>query len=369
MAKIFLITAARPNFMKVAPLFHALKKERWAAPQIIHTGQHYDIGMSDFFFKDLLLPHPHINLGIGSGTHAEQTGNVMIAFEKVVTKEQPDLVVVVGDVNSTMACTIAAVKLGCKVAHLEAGLRSFDRNMPEEINRVVTDALSDILWTPSPDADQNLLNEGIKPEKIKRVGNIMIDSLELLRKEIEKENMMKELRLDAGNYAVATLHRPVNVDTQDNLKNICDVLEYIASKCKVVFPVHPRTKKNLEAFGLYSRLDMNEHLIMIAPLSYVKFMNLVFNSKFLITDSGGIQEETTYLGIPCLTLRENTERPITVSMGTNRLCSIENIQSRVDEVFQVNSTTGSIPELWDGHTADRVVKDIDKRFGYRRSLQ
>jgi len=364
MAKIFLITAARPNFMKVAPLFHALKKERWAEPQIIHTGQHYDIGMSDFFFEDLLLPQPHINLGIGSGTHAEQTGNVMIAFERVVSKERPDLIVVVGDVNSTMACTIAAVKLGCKVAHLEAGLRSFDRNMPEEINRVVTDALSDILWTPSPDADQNLLNEGIKPEKIKRVGNIMIDSLELLRKEIEKENMMEEFRLDAGNYAVATLHRPVNVDTRDSLNKICDALEYIATKCKVVFPVHPRTKKNLETFGLHSRLDMNEHLIMIDPLSYVKFMNLVFSSKFLITDSGGIQEETTYLGIPCLTLRENTERPITVSMGTNRLCSIENIQSCVDEVFQKNCTTGSIPELWDGHTAERVVKDIDNRFGY-----
>jgi UDP-N-acetylglucosamine 2-epimerase (non-hydrolysing) len=367
MAKIFLVTAARPNFMKVAPLFHALKEERWADPRIIHTGQHYDLDMSDSFFKDLLLPQPHKNLGIGSGTHAEQTGNVMIAFERVISGEQPDLVVVVGDVNSTMACTIAAVKSGCKVAHLEAGLRSFDRTMPEEINRIVTDALSDILWTPSPDADQNLLNEGIKPVKIKRVGNIMIDSLELLRQQIEQENMLGEFRLDAGNYVVATLHRPINVDTQETLKNICDVLEYTASKCKVVFPVHPRTEKNLKAYGLHSlhsRLDMNDQLIMVTPLSYVKFMNLVSNSKFLITDSGGIQEETTYMGIPCLTLRENTERPITVSMGTNRLCNIENIYLHIDEVFQGQSHKGSIPDLWDGHTAERVVKNIKERFGY-----
>ncbi|MBN1830541.1 MAG: UDP-N-acetylglucosamine 2-epimerase (non-hydrolyzing) [Deltaproteobacteria bacterium] len=364
MAKIFLVTAARPNFMKVAPLFHSLKEESWADPRIIHTGQHYDLDMSDSFFKDLLLPQPQINLGIGSGTHAEQTGNVMIAFERVVSREQPDLVVVVGDVNSTMACTIAAVKSDCKVAHLEAGLRSFDRNMPEEINRIVTDTLSDVLWTPSPDADQNLLNEGIKPEKIKRVGNIMIDSLELLREKIEEENMLEEFRLDAGNYAVVTLHRPINVDTRNTLKNICDVLEYTASKCKVIFPVHPRTEKSLKAFGLYSRLDMNDHLIMVTPLSYVKFMSLVFNSKFLITDSGGIQEETTYLGIPCLTLRESTERPITVSMGTNHLCNIENIYLNIDEVFQGHSHKGSIPELWDGHTAERVVKDIHKRFEY-----
>jgi UDP-N-acetylglucosamine 2-epimerase (non-hydrolysing) len=320
--------------------------------------------MSDSFFKDLQLPPPHINLGIGSGTHAEQTGNVMIAFEKVASKEEPDLVVVVGDVNSTMACSIAAVKLGCKVAHLEAGLRSFDRTMPEEINRIVTDALSDILWTPSPDADQNLFNEGIQPEKIKRVGNIMIDSLELFRRQIERGNTLEEFHLEAGNYAVATLHRPVNVDTRASLKKISEMLLYAASKCKVIFPVHPRTKKSLEHFDLYSRLDKSDNLIMITPLSYVKFMNLVFNSKFLITDSGGVQEETTYLGIPCLTLRENTERPITISIGTNRLCNIENIYSHIDDAFRVNGTNSSIPELWDGHTAERVVEDIETRFGY-----
>lgn len=364
MAKIFLIVAARPNFLKAAPLYHCLETKRWAKPCIIHTGQHYDLDMSDSFFKDLQLPPPHINLGIGSGTHAEQTGNVMIAFEKVASKEEPDLVVVVGDVNSTMACSIAAVKLGCKVAHLEAGLRSFDRTMPEEINRIVTDALSDILWTPSPDADQNLFNEGIQPEKIKRVGNIMIDSLELFRRQIERENTLEEFHLEAGNYAVATLHRPVNVDTRASLKKISEMLLYAASKCKVIFPVHPRTKKSLEHFDLYSRLDKSDNLIMITPLSYVKFMNLVFNSKFLITDSGGVQEETTYLGIPCLTLRENTERPITISIGTNRLCNIENIYSHIDDAFRVNGTNSSIPELWDGHTAERVVEDIETRFGY-----
>lgn len=362
MFKIFLIAAARPNFMKVAPLFNCLKQKSWANTHIIHTGQHYDLNMSDSIFEDLSLPKPHINLGIGSGSHAEQTGKVMIAYEKVALKEQPDLTVVVGDVNSTMACTIAAVKLGFKVAHLEAGLRSFDRTMPEEINRIVTDSLSDILWTPSPDADQNLLSEGIEPEKIKRVGNIMIDSLELLRKQIEMENTLREFHLEEGDYTVATLHRPVNVDRRDTLKAICDILLYTANKCRLVFPIHPRTRKSLEAFNLYERLKANENLIITAPLSYVKFMNLVFKARFLITDSGGIQEETTYLGIPCLTLRENTERPITISMGTNRLCNTENAYSRIDEIFHGNSNKGSVPDLWDGHTAERVVKDIENTF-------
>ncbi len=360
--KIFLVVAARPNFMKVAPLFHYLSQYGWAKPHIIHTGQHYDLGMSDSFIKDLRLPKPYTNLEIGSGTHAEQTGQVMIAFEKLALKEQPDLTVVVGDVNSTMACTIAAVKLGLKVAHLEAGLRSFDRTMPEEINRIVTDAVSDILWTPSPDADQNLLNEGIEPEKIKMVGNIMIDSLELLRNQIEKKNTLAVFHIKPKDYAVVTLHRPSNVDARDSLEKICDMLLYTAKKCKVVFPVHPRTKKRLDEYGLYDRITGHDHLIITTPLSYVKFMNLVFNTKFLITDSGGIQEETTYMGIPCLTLRENTERPITLTQGTNRLCNTESVYPAIEEILRGDFPEGSIPKLWDGQTAKRVGESIEEFF-------
>jgi len=361
--KIFLIVAARPNFMKVAPLYHALISTSWAMPYIIHTGQHYDLNMSDSFISDLALPEPYNNLEVGSGTHAEQTAKVMIAYEKLSIKEKPDLTIVVGDVNSTMACTLAAVKLGLTVAHLEAGLRSFDRTMPEEINRIVTDSLSDILWTPSPDADQNLLREGIEPNKIKRVGNIMIDSLELLRTRIEQEKVMDFFDLKPGNFVLATIHRPANVDERNTLGKICDILLYTATKNKVLFPIHPRTRKRLEEFGLSGRLHNNDHLIVTDPLSYVKFMSLLFNTKFLITDSGGLQEETTYLGIPCLTLRENTERPITTSQGTNRLCSCNDIFSKIDEVLQGNIPKGSVPELWDGQAAKRIVEDLKKFYG------
>lgn len=361
--KIFLIAAARPNFMKVAPLYHELRAKSWALPRIVHTGQHYDLNMSDSFFNDLGLPQPNVNLGVGSGTHAEQTGRVMIAFEKIAMEARPDLTVVVGDVNSTMACTIVAVKLGLKVAHLEAGLRSFDRTMPEEINRIVTDSLSDILWTPSPDAGQNLLNEGIAAEKITRVGNIMIDSLELLRTRVEQENALDVFGLKPREFAIVTLHRPSNVDERKKLGRICEVLLYAAEKVRILFPIHPRTRKRLEEFGLYDRLNGNGRLIITEPLSYLKFMSLVLGSKFLITDSGGIQEETTYLGIPCLTLRDNTERPITISQGTNRLCDLTNIVSTINEALKGDYRKGAIPEMWDGHTAKRVVQDIEKFFG------
>lgn len=361
--KIFLIGAARPNFMKVAPLYHELRAKSWALPRIVHTGQHYDLNMSDSFFNDLGLPQPNVNLGVGSGTHAEQTGRVMIAFEKIAVEARPDLTVVVGDVNSTMACTIVAAKLGLKVAHLEAGLRSFDRTMPEEINRIVTDSLSDILWTPSPDGDLNLLNEGIAAEKITRVGNIMIDSLELLRTRVEQENALDVFGLEPRKFAIVTLHRPSNVDERKKLEKICEALLYAADKVRVLFPIHPRTKKRLEDFGLSDRLNVNDRLTITDPLSYVRFMSLVFNSKFLITDSGGIQEETTYLGVPCLTLRDNTERPITISQGTNRLCNLTNIASNIDEALKGNYRKGAIPEMWDGHTAKRVVQDIEKFFG------
>lgn len=359
---IHLIAAARPNFMKIAPLYHALKKEQWAKTRIIHTGQHYDLNMSDAFFTDLGLPEPGIHLGVGSGTHAEQTGKVMMVYEKVLLEKRPDLVIVVGDVNSTMATALAAVKLGVKVGHLEAGLRSFDRSMPEEINRVVTDALVDILWTPSADADENLIREGIPKEKITRVGNIMIDSLEMLRNKIDIEEAYKELNLKPKEYGVVTIHRPSNVDDYAILKSICQALMSISLEIPLIFPIHPRTRKNLEQNGLMRLLDAAQTLHIMEPLNYIRFMSLIFNCRFAITDSGGIQEETTYLGIPCLTLRPNTERPITISQGTNRLCTSESLENLVSRILSENRAKSVVPELWDGKTAHRVVDSIKSSY-------
>ncbi|MBU0992201.1 MAG: UDP-N-acetylglucosamine 2-epimerase (non-hydrolyzing) [Proteobacteria bacterium] len=359
---IHLIAAARPNFMKIAPLYHALGKEAWAHPVIVHTGQHYDLNMSDVFFRDFGLPEPDIHLNVGSGTHAEQTGKVMIAYEKVIMKEKPDLVIVVGDVNSTAAATLAAVKLGVKVAHLEAGLRSFDRTMPEEINRLVTDAIADILWTPSPDGDENLLKEGVSKDKIHRVGNIMIDSLVMMKDRIESETLFESLNVSKGGFGLVTLHRPANVDHPENLKKICEILLNIAAKLPIVFPVHPRTLKNLEKTKQMDSLQAEPNIMLMEPLSYVRFMNLVFNSKFLLTDSGGVQEETTYLGIPCLTLRPNTERPVTITQGTNSLCTTDDVEMMADEIVSGKYKKGTVPELWDGQTAARIVKNIVAMF-------
>lgn len=359
MAKtIHLIAAARPNFMKIAPVYHALVKETWANPVLVHTGQHYDVNMSDNFFKDLNLPAPHVHLGIGSGTHAEQTGNVMIAYEKLLMDAPPDLVIVVGDVNSTIACTLAATKLGIKVAHLEAGLRSFDRTMPEEINRIVTDALADKLWTPSSDGDENLLREGIAPEKIERVGNIMIDSLEMLRPVIEKESTIEKYGLNGRAYGLVTLHRPFNVDDPDKLKMLCGALVSVSKKLPLIFPLHPRTSKNLQTHNLLPVLENAMDIKLDDPISYIPFMNLVFGSSLVITDSGGLQEETTYLKIPCLTLRPNTERPVTIEQGTNLLCPIDKLEPYAEQVLSDGSGKGLVPELWDGKTATRVVKSI-----------
>ncbi len=352
---IHLVCAARPNFMKVAPLYHALKKEPWADPVIVHTGQHYDFNMSDAFFEDLGLPAPHIYLGVKSGTHAEQTGRVMISYEKVLNDQRPDLIVVVGDVNSTMAATIAATKMGIKVAHLEAGLRSFDRTMPEEMNRLVTDVLADMLWTPSRDASENLIREGVSPEKIHLVGNIMIDSLEMLRDKIERQETHRDFGLDPARYGVVTLHRPSNVDDPAILKKICGILGDIAEKVPLVFPIHPRTRRNMEEHHLLSSLERSGKLFLPEPLSYVRFMNLVFNCRFVITDSGGIQEETSYLGIPCLTVRKNTERPITITHGTNQLCELDDVKRKTDEIIQGRAGRKNGIELWDGKTAKRIV--------------
>ena len=365
---IHLIAAARPNFMKIAPLFHALKKEPWADPKIVHTGQHYDINMSDAFFQDLQLPSPHIHLGVGSGTHAEQTGRVMMAYEKCIMANRPDLVIVVGDVNSTVAATLASVKLGIKVAHLEAGLRSFDRTMPEEINRVVTDQLADILWTPSPDGDENLLREGVFKEKIIRVGNIMIDSLEMLREKIEEHDVYRDYGLDQGEYGMVTLHRPANVDNPEKLKRICESLVRISEKLKLIFPVHPRTGKNLEQNSLMPMLKNAKNILLAEPLSYIRFMNLVFNCRMVMTDSGGIQEETAYLGIPCLTLRPNTERPVTVSLGTNRLCRVADFEAKALSLLLKGKKSPPVIDLWDGKTSERVVLSIGEFMSISQTI-
>lgn len=360
--RIDLIAAARPNFMKVAPLFHALRDQPWCCLRLVHTGQHYDANMSDAFFRDLDLPWPDLHLGVGSGSHAVQTAGVMMAYENACENDRPDLIVVVGDVNSTLACALVGAKRWITVAHLEAGLRSGDRRMPEELNRLVTDTLADILWTPSPDADENLAAEGVPTDKITHVGNIMIDSYELMRERIQASGERERLGLDEGGYAVATLHRPSNVDTQATLAALVGKLKATAARLPLVFPVHPRTRKNLEAFGLWESLSEAPGLTVTAPLGYVDFMNLVCGARLVVTDSGGIQEETTYLDIPCLTLRTTTERPITLTQGSNRLVSIAELDSAVNSILAGDWPHGRRPALWDGHTADRVVADIRHRL-------
>ncbi len=341
--------------MKIAPLYHALKKEAWAKPFIVHTGQHYDIDMSDAFFRDLGIPKPDINLEVGSGSHAEQTARVMMAFEPVCIQEKPDWVIVVGDVNSTMACALVASKLGIKVAHVEAGLRSFDRTMPEEINRIVTDSIADLLFTPSEDGDANLMREGIPKEKIKRVGNIMIDTLAA---NLEKARQIKpgdRFGVKEKNYIFVTLHRPSNVDDKPSLSVIIDRLVKLAEKMPVIFAMHPRTKKNLQQFGIDNAIN-GSGLIISSPLGYHETIGLVDKARFVLTDSGGLQEETTFLGIPCLTLRQNTERPITITNGTNKLTSLEILEQDVTDLLNGRDKKRAIPELWDGQTAERIIK-------------
>jgi UDP-N-acetylglucosamine 2-epimerase (non-hydrolysing) len=289
-----------------------------------------------------------------------------MAYEKLLMKERPDLVVVVGDVNPTVACTLAAVKMNGRrplVAHLEAGLRSFDRTMPEEINRIVTDSIADILWTPSSDGDENLLREGVQAEKIEQVGNIMIDSLEMMRARIECEEAASRYGLEKRGYGLVTLHRPANVDHKETLISLCETLVRVSQDLSLVFPVHPRTRKNLEKNGLLEGLRLAPGLHLDEPIGYVTFMNLVFNCRLVVTDSGGIQEESTYLGIPCLTLRPNTERPITITQGTNQLCDAANLEARVKEILAAKEEGARKPELWDGRTAERVCESIQRRLG------
>lgn len=355
---VHLIAAARPNFMKIAPLYHAFVRQGWAKPVLVHTGQHYDANMSGDFLRDLGLPAPDISLGIGSGSHAEQTAGVMLAYEKICLETPPDFVVVVGDVNSTLAVTITAKKLLLPVGHLEAGLRSRDRTMPEEINRIVTDALCDLLWTPSPDADENLRNEGVPEEKIVRVGNIMMDAYEMMREKITADPAAAALGLTGSDYGVVTLHRPFNVDVEETLRLLVARILKVSETLPLVFPVHPRTRQRLEKFGLWDALDQAPGIHLLEPLSYIPFMSLVQNARLVVTDSGGIQEETTYLGIPCLTLRPNTERPITITHGTNQLVTVENLLEAAHQKLSAGDEQARKIELWDGHTADRVVENL-----------
>jgi UDP-N-acetylglucosamine 2-epimerase (non-hydrolysing) len=363
MKSIHLIAAARPNFMKIAPLYHALVRENWCRTSIVHTGQHYDFNMSDAFFRDLKLPDPHFHLEVGSGTHAEQTGNVMIQYERVALADKPDWIIVVGDVNSTAACAIVGAKLRIPVVHLEAGLRSRDRGMPEEINRLVTDSISDVLWTPSPDADENLVAEGVTRERIDFIGNIMIDSYEMMRDAIVADSTFSSLGLQERGFGVVTLHRPSNVDTAAALGNLVAVLIELSASLPLVFAVHPRTRKRLRDFDLESRLLDTPRLKVIDPLGYVQFMNLVSHSAAVITDSGGVQEETTYLGIPCFTLRENTERPITATIGSNQLMKPDGLVAAVRAALGRSGRTGARPDRWDGQSAARAVACLRRRAG------
>lgn len=361
---VHLVAAARPNFMKVAPLYRALETLAWCRPAVVHTGQHYDYNMSAAFFADLGLPDPAAHLGVGSGSHGEQIARCLTAYEQLLTADpRPDAVVVVGDVNSTLACALACRRLGVFVVHLEAGLRSFDRDMPEEQNRVLTDQLADLLWTPSPDGDANLAQEGVDPARIDRVGNIMIDSLEMVRPAIEARRAWDGFGLEQGGYGVVTLHRPANVDHPRALAGLAAALARTASRLPLVFPAHPRTKARLERFDLLYDMVRAGGLLLVEPLGYLDFMSLVMGSRLVITDSGGIQEETTYLHLPCLTVRPSTERPITVEMGTNRLVTVGRIEDAVDQVLAGNWPRGRVPELWDGHTAERCAASIARRLG------
>jgi UDP-N-acetylglucosamine 2-epimerase (non-hydrolysing) len=354
---IHLVAGARPNFMKVAPLYHELLWRGETDPRIVHTGQHYDEAMSDGFFRDLRMPSPHHHLGVGGGSHAEQTGRIMLAYENLCFDSRPDWTIVVGDVNSTLACAITAKKLCIPLAHLEAGLRSFDRAMPEEINRVATDAIADLLWTPSPDADVNLRNEGISESRIKMVGNIMIDAYVMLQDTIDALVVYREFGVKAGEYGVVTLHRPANVDSLASLAVLVNELEKVAKRLPLIFPVHPRTRARLEAAGFWPRL-LASGLHVCEPVGYIDFMNLVSNAKLVVTDSGGVQEETTYLGIPCLTVRDTTERPITLTEGTNRLIAPGDIATSVAGAMSGAFARGKRPALWDGRTAARVADSL-----------
>jgi len=346
--------------MKIAPIQREMEKSAHIDPLIIHTGQHYDEKMSKLFFEDLELPRPARYLQVGSASHAQQTAKIMIEFEKVVQEEEPDLVLVVGDVNSTAACSLVAAKLGVKIAHVEAGLRSFDRNMPEEINRMVTDTLSDYLFVTEQSGIDNLCKEGISDDKVFFTGNVMIDSLVYFLEKAKKSNILNQLNINNDEYALVTLHRPSNVDVKENFEKLLNAFSEVEQDLKIVFPIHPRSRKMLSNFGLDEKISSMKNLKLLDPIGYLDFMKLMHGAKLVLTDSGGIQEETTFFGIPCITLRENTERPVTIDVGTNILVGSDTdlVISEAKKVINGEAKKGRIPELWDGKAAERIVSII-----------
>jgi len=367
-SRILHVVGARPNFMKAAPVIAALATRDDVSQTLVHTGQHYDSSMSDVFFQELGLPHPDINLGVGSGSHAVQTAQVMMRFEGAVLAQRPDLVLVYGDVNSTIAATLVCAKLGIPIGHVEAGLRSFDRTMPEEINRLATDQLADLLFTPSADGDENLLREGVAPEKIHMVGNVMIDTLVRLLPQAEANWPQQRAALEhtapawnGDRFALVTLHRPSNVDEPVMLQRIVETLNDIASDISVLFPVHPRTRQRLQSLGLTKHSDQ---LHLLEPVGYLDFLALQRHATVVITDSGGIQEETTFLGVPCLTVRENTERPVTVTLGTNTLVGrdMDRLRSEVFSILEHGAKRAQIPPLWDGRAGERIADILVSAF-------
>ena len=360
--KIACIVGARPNFMKIAPILEAMKPYPKLQPLLVHTGQHYDYEMSGVFFEDLNIPEPDVYLGVGSGSHAVQTAKIMIEFEKVVLEHKPNMVLVVGDVNSTLACALVAAKLHIPVAHVEAGVRSFDKSMPEEINRILTDAFSDYLFPPSNYGCENLRHEGIPEEKIFLVGDVMIDTLLKHKDKAAATPILNELGLQKGKYALMTMHRPHNVDIKENLIKILDAIQEIQSKIQIVFPMHPRTRRRIKEFQLGEKMSDMKNQMITEPIGYLRFLNLMAHAKFVITDSGGMQEETAVLNVPCLTLRDNTERPETINEGTNTLVG-NNTQRIIEESFKIldgQGKTGTYPELWDGHASERIVSILTK---------
>jgi UDP-N-acetylglucosamine 2-epimerase (non-hydrolysing) len=355
--------------MKIAPIIKACKASKVIEPLLVHTGQHYDRKMSELFFHQLDIPEPDINLGVGSASHAVQTAGIMKAFEPVVLEYKPDAVLVVGDVNSTIACGLVAVKLGIAIIHVEAGLRSFDRSMPEEINRLLTDSISDFLFCTEQSGVDNLVREGISKEKIFLVGNVMIDTLLKNKTRAESSNILNQLNLNGNGYAALTLHRPSNVDNPCVFGRILDALEVIQNDMPIIFPIHPRTRQNLTTFHFDKRLKGLPNLQLVDPLGYLDFLKLMTSARLVLTDSGGIQEETTILKIPCLTLRENTERPVTVEIGSNQLVGTDpaNIIKAYRHTTNGTRRQPQIPPLWDGHAAERIVRILSARLSSPRS--
>ena len=359
--RIVIVAGARPNFMKVAPIIQEIRRrfpleKQRISYRLVHTGQHYDEKMSGLFFAELGIPAPDFNLEVGSASHAMQTARIMSRFEPVCEKDRPDWVVVVGDVNSTLACTLVCAKMGIKVVHVEAGLRSFDRSMPEEINRIVTDALADLLLTPSQDAEENLMREGIPQRKVRFVGNVMIDSLMTNLTRARSSKLLEQLGVSEAEFVYVTLHRPSNVDHPEVLASVMQQLRSLANAVPVVFPMHPRTRKTCEQHGI--SVESVQQLFVLDPIGYHDSLFLTEKARFVLTDSGGLQEESTFFRTPCLTLRANTERPVTVSIGSNRLTSTETLADDLRRYCTLPRRIGEIPPLWDGHAACRIVDAI-----------